>query len=120
MSSNSKPSWWTKTHFPKERRALIQVSEFQKGVAVLAEAKKRATVLDEVLAYTDDGRVFHVPTARGIPLPDGAKDLRAFVLWLLHANAMAWDESRKLKPLAVPGEPLRSILREVCASYPGD
>lgn len=113
-----------------ERRALITFAAppDKKGVLLPAEARKRGTIVDEVLGYTDDGYVVHIPTGRFIgPPEDGFGNPRCevvndrkFVLHMLDADPEAWESSRAYEFGAYISPYLRDRLKLVRDTYPGD
>lgn len=92
------------------------------------EKRKRATVIDKLLAFTDDGYVVHVPTGFFINAPsgpDGAQrpdcvNDRKFILWMLEQDPDGWESSRNYKLGERLTPALATRLNRTRNSYPGD
>lgn len=108
----------------EERRLITYLGE--DGLPV--EKRKRGTIVDGVLGWTDDGFCIHIPTGRNIgpaKAPDGTDRAdclndRKFILWMLDQDPEGWASSRNYKM----GEPLTAALKQRLMltrdSYPGD
>lgn len=125
--SNKPQSLPLATPGSKEERKLVSIFGEHEGVLDILPTRKRATVIDSVLAYTDDGFVIHVPTGRNIPPPmrDGEptmaiKNDRKFILHMLRADPQAWADSLKLAQRQLPTGDLAARLKATRDSYPGD
>lgn len=122
-SSKTKPSGSPPSPARSERRALVRCVSLD----VVGEVvRKRSTVIDDLIAFTDDGWVVHVPTGRAIPAPvspEGVtlkvEDDRAFVEHVLAQDPEAWEESRELAFDTAAKGKLRTRLKRCVNSYRG-
>lgn len=107
----------------EERRLITYLGEDGKPV----EKRKRGTIVDDVLGWTDDGFTIHIPTGRNIgPGRDASgefrviKDDRKFILWMLDQDPEGWASSKSYRM----GEDLTPALKQRLVktrdSYPGD
>lgn len=113
----------------EERRLITVLAERKKETdpIVAAEKRKRGTIIDGILGYTDDGYTVHVPTGRNIAPPQdeaGAyrdiKDDRKFCLWMLEQDADGWAQTKIYKVGEEIPPLLRARLAKTRDSYPGD
>lgn len=91
-----------------EARALVRL----RGL----DARKRATVVDGLLALTDEGCIVHVPTGLGIER-EGVTHLKDFILHMLDADPDGWELTRGYKVGEVLSQELRDRLRKTRDSY---
>jgi len=99
-----------------EERKLIKGVEWAEG------PRKRGTVVDGLLGYTDDGHVIHIPTGRGIG-PGGDRVIKndaKFVAWMLDQDPEGWESSRNYAFGDDLTPALKLRLQAVRDSYPGD
>jgi hypothetical protein len=109
-----------------EERKLI--AHIDNDGRALVEKRKRGTVIDGLLGFTDDGYVIHIPTGFFINAPRGADgeyredclNDRKYVLWMLDQDPAGWEASRNYRPGERLTQALKDRLVKTRQSYPGD
>lgn len=109
------------------RRLITFVDRGEDGTLKAADKRKRGTVVDDLIGWTDDGYTIHIPTGRNIGPgfnPDGSerevKDDRKFVYWMLDQDPEGWESSRHYKLGEEMTPALKARLVKTRDSYPGD
>jgi hypothetical protein len=106
-----------------ERRALVAISDVNCNPM---EKRKRSTIIDDLLAITDDGQIIHVPTGVRVDPPKDpegiprAVDLRQFAYYLLDADPEGWAETRTFGMGGPISPALARRLVKIRDAYSGD
>lgn len=114
--------------------AVLEASEERKLITHIgddgrpAEKRKRGTVIDNLLGFTDDGYVVHIPTGFIINAPRGPDGLyrtdclddRKYIMWMLGQDREGWESSRNYKLGERLTQALADRLQKTRQSYPGD
>jgi hypothetical protein len=108
----------------EERKLIAHIGN--DGLPV--EKRKRGTVIDGLLGFTDDGYVIHIPTGFIINAPRGPDGLyrtdcvndRKFITWMLDQDPDGWESSRNYKMGERLTTALAQRLNQTSQSYPGD
>lgn len=106
-----------------ERRLITIVDRAGKPL----EQRKRGTIIDGIIGFTDEGYMVLVPTGRCFNPPADADgrlrtdvDPEDFAIWLLEQDPEGWAKTKSYglgEPLTIG---LAERLREVRARYPLD
>lgn len=91
-----------------ETRALVRLHGL--------DARKRGTVVDGLIALTDDGLVVHVPTGLTIER-EGVVQKKEFILHMLDADPAGWELTRSWPQGSVPSREIRDRIRKTRDSY---
>lgn len=102
----------------QERRLITFIDDA--GLAP-ADKRKRGTIINDLLGWTDDGFVVHIPTGRLIGPPAGVSrvDDAKFVLHMLDQDPEGWESSRSYKFAEKLSPALHERLKKARDSYSG-
>lgn len=101
----------------QEQRKLIRTH--------FGEARKRGTVLNDLLGWTDDGLIIHIPTGfhiRPPRTPEGPYwevDPRAYAEFLLAADPDGWEATRNYQFGEKLTKPLHTRLFKTVLRFAG-